>query len=175
MKAQLHFMRNLGVGMAGMIHDKDIRVAEGLSSIDLPSDHFEAMATWNKAVQDAIMDWNEGQGIDMPDLNYIWNNGLFAGVEFCFPHYFLLPYYSSASSYRIRPLGPEECLFELWSLTRYPPGQDPPHPRDRHHGLRMTHAARRSRPRTIRTCLASRKACTPRASTTCACRTGSRA
>ncbi len=127
-KAQLHFMRALGVGMAGMIHDKDIRVAEGLSSIDLPSDHFEAMATWNKAVQDAIMDWNEGQGIDMPDLNYIWNNGLFAGVEFCFPHYFLLPYYSSASSYRIRPLGPEECLFELWSLTRYPPGQEPPAP-----------------------------------------------
>ena len=28
--------------------------------------------------------------------------------------------YSSASSYRIRPLGPEETLFEVWSLTRFP-------------------------------------------------------
>ena len=74
------------------------------------------------------MDWNERQGIDMPDLDYIMHNGMLAGVDFCFPHYFLLPYYSSASSYRIRPLGPEECLFELWSLTRYPPGQEPPAP-----------------------------------------------
>ena len=40
-----------------------------------------------------------------------------------FPHYFILPTYSSASSYRIRPLGPEETLFEIWSLTRIPPDQ----------------------------------------------------
>ena len=87
------------------------------------------------------MDWNERQGIDMPDLNYIMNNGLLAGVEFCFPHYFLLPSYSSSSAYRIRPLGPEECLFELWSLTRYPPGQEPPAPpRPTPMGSRTTHA-----------------------------------
>jgi hypothetical protein len=49
-------------------------------------------------------------------------------VNFCFPNYFLLPMLSSSSAYRIRPLGPEECLFELWSLTRYPPGQEPPAP-----------------------------------------------
>ena len=49
-------------------------------------------------------------------------------VFFCFPNYFLLPTYSSSASYRIRPLGPEECLFELWSLTRYPPGSEPPVP-----------------------------------------------
>jgi len=29
-------------------------------------------------------------------------------VEFLFPHYFLLPFFSSMSSYRIRPLGPRE-------------------------------------------------------------------
>ena len=33
--------------------------------------------------------------------------------------------YSSATSYRFRPLGPEETLMEIWSLTRYPPGQEP--------------------------------------------------
>src|SRR5262249_25463420 len=93
-QSQLHFMRILNVGMAGMIHDKDVRVAEGLSDIALPDDPLEALGTWNTAVNDAIMDWNQRQGIDMPDLNYIMNNGLLAGVEYCFPHYFLLPYYT---------------------------------------------------------------------------------
>ena len=37
-----------------------------------------------------------------------------------------LPTFGSASSYRIRPLGPEETLFELWSLTRFPKGEEPP-------------------------------------------------
>jgi len=44
-------------------------------------------------------------------------------VNFCFPHYFLLPTFGSASSYG-SSLGPEECLFELWSLTRFPPGTE---------------------------------------------------
>ena len=39
-----------------------------------------------------------------------------------FPHYFVLPMYSSASSYRFRPLGPEETLMEIWSLARFPRG-----------------------------------------------------
>ena len=42
---------------------------------------------------------------------------------YCFPHYFVLPMYSSASSYRFRPLGPEETLMEIWSLTRFPEGE----------------------------------------------------
>jgi hypothetical protein len=33
--------------------------------------------------------------------------------------------YSSASSYRFRPLGPEETLMEIWSLTRFPEGEEP--------------------------------------------------
>jgi hypothetical protein len=32
--------------------------------------------------------------------------------------------YSSASSYRFRPLGPEETLMEIWSLTRLPEGSE---------------------------------------------------
>jgi hypothetical protein len=34
--------------------------------------------------------------------------------------------YGNSSSYRVRPLGPEECLFEIWSTTLYPDGQAPP-------------------------------------------------
>jgi hypothetical protein len=32
--------------------------------------------------------------------------------------------YSSASAYRFRPLGPEETLMEIWSLTRFPEGSE---------------------------------------------------
>src|SRR5205085_8652292 len=42
---------------------------------------------------------------------------------YVFPHWFVLPMYSSASSYRFRPLGPEETLMEIWSLTRAVPGE----------------------------------------------------
>jgi hypothetical protein len=54
-------------------------------------------------------------------------------MVYCFPHFFVLPMYSSASSYRFRPLGPEETLMEIWSLTRYPAGEEraaptPPQP-----------------------------------------------
>jgi hypothetical protein len=56
----------------------------------------------------------------MPDLNELDRRGITDAIGFCFPHYFILPTYSSASSYRIRPLGPEQTLFEIWSLTRFP-------------------------------------------------------
>ena len=49
-------------------------------------------------------------------------------MGYCFPHYFVLPMYSSASSYRFRPLGPEETLMEIWSLTRFPEGSEPARP-----------------------------------------------
>ncbi len=48
-------------------------------------------------------------------------------MGYCFPHFFLLPMYSSASSYRFRPLGPEETLMEIWSLARFPKGAEPLH------------------------------------------------
>jgi hypothetical protein len=32
---------------------------------------------------------------------------------------------SSMAAYRIRPLGPESCMFEIWSLTLFPEGQEP--------------------------------------------------
>ena len=40
----------------------------------------------------------------------------------------LLPLYGNASSYRIRPLGPEETLFEVWALTLFPEGEEPESP-----------------------------------------------
>ena len=59
----------------------------------------------------------------MPDLNDLEARGVNEPMGYCFPHWFVLPMYSSASSYRFRPLGPEETLMEIWSLTRVPGGR----------------------------------------------------
>jgi phenylpropionate dioxygenase-like ring-hydroxylating dioxygenase large terminal subunit len=125
---QIHHMKVLNEGMAGMTHEKDIRVAEGLRDLELPADPALAMKLWRTRLNDAIVEWNRTAGMDVPDLNQIDALGLESPVQFCFPHYFLLPEYSSASSYRARPIGPEETIFEIWSLTRYPDGELPPRP-----------------------------------------------
>jgi hypothetical protein len=97
--------------------------------MSLPDDPTEAMVAWQRAVNDAVTKWHRARGCDFPDLNDIDIDA----IGFGFPHYFLLPQYSSASSYRIRPLGPEQTLFEIWSLTRFPDDQSqgrptPPEP-----------------------------------------------
>jgi nitrite reductase/ring-hydroxylating ferredoxin subunit len=124
----LRFMRLLSDGMAGMTHANDVRIAEGLRDIELPNDPAAALATWRSTLNDAIVKWYRAAGCDIPDLNDLDRRGFTDAINFCFPHYFLLPTFSSASSYRIRPLGPEETLFELWSLTRFPPGREPGKP-----------------------------------------------
>ena len=127
-QTSLHFMRTLGSGMGGMTHENDIRIAEGLQHMSLPDDPAEAMATWRRAVNEAVTEWHRARDCDFPDLNDLERRGVIDPIGFCFPHYFILPQYSSASSYRIRPLGPEQTLFEVWSLTRYPNDQSPGRP-----------------------------------------------
>jgi Ring hydroxylating alpha subunit (catalytic domain) len=122
----LYFMRVLNEGMAGMTHAKDVRVAESLVNTELPEDVVAATIAWRKKLNDAVVAEHRKQGMDIGDLNDVDAKHFATSVNYCFPHYFLLPTYGSASSYRIRPLGPEECLFELWSLTRFPPGVTPP-------------------------------------------------
>lgn len=122
----LYFYKTLNVGMAGMMHEKDIRTAETLRDLQLPSDPIGASMAFRRALNDAVVKAHREQGMPLPDLNAVDANRHASSVNFCFPHYYLLPIMGSASSYRVRPLGPEECLFEIWSLTRYPPGVNPP-------------------------------------------------
>ncbi|MFI5045966.1 MAG: Rieske 2Fe-2S domain-containing protein [Acidimicrobiia bacterium] len=124
----IEYMRRLGDGMGGMIHANDTRIAEGLRDTALPSDAMLAMATWRSTLNDAIVQWYRAAGCDIADLNELDAMGINAPIGYCFPHYFLLPQYSSASSYRFRPLGPEETLMEIWSLTRFPSGREPGRP-----------------------------------------------
>lgn len=127
--ADIRYLRAMSDGMGGMVHADDVAIAERLrSTIELPDDATHAMATWNRALDEAVTAWHRERGADMPDLDDLTARGL--NLEFfqCFPHWFVLPMYSSATSYRFRPLGPEETLMELWSLTRYPRGEEPPRP-----------------------------------------------
>jgi phenylpropionate dioxygenase-like ring-hydroxylating dioxygenase large terminal subunit len=122
--AELQYLRTMSEGMAGMVHASDVRIAEGLRDVELPADPEQAMATWHRTLNDAVVDWHRAAGSDVPDLNELEAQGMNEPMGYCFPHYFVLPMYSSASSYRFRPLGPEETLMEIWSLTRFPEGSE---------------------------------------------------
>ena len=124
-KAQIHSMELLSEGMAGMCHAKDVEVAKTLADMELPDDPEQAVMQWYGAVAYAVSAAGKARGEPAPDLIDIATNHPVEAVEFLFPHYFLLPYMSSMAAYRIRPMGPESCLFEIWSLTHFPEGQQP--------------------------------------------------
>ncbi len=126
--ADIHYLRTMSDGMAGMVHANDVRIAENLRDIELPADPTLAMSTWNQTLNESVVNWHRAAGADIPDLNELDANGMNEPMGYCFPHYFVLPMYSSASSYRFRPLGPEETLMEIWSLTRFPDGHEPEKP-----------------------------------------------
>jgi phenylpropionate dioxygenase-like ring-hydroxylating dioxygenase large terminal subunit len=123
--SEIHYLRTMSDGMDGMVHANDVRIAEGLRDIELPADPTLAMSTWNRMLNEAVVRWYRAAGCDVPDLNELDAQGINEPMGYCFPHYFVLPMYSSASSYRFRPLGPEETLMEIWSLARVPEGREP--------------------------------------------------
>jgi carnitine monooxygenase subunit len=124
--SQMKHLELLSSGMAGMVHEKEIAIARQLVDIDLPDDPNMAVMMWFGAIQDQIHKQLGAKGEPIPDLNAVAQSHPVNAVEFLFPHYFLLPFFSNMSAYRVRPTGPESCIFELWSLTFYPEGQEPP-------------------------------------------------
>jgi hypothetical protein len=103
-------------------------VADGLRDVELPEDHDAAVAAWHRMLNDAVVAHHRAAGSDVPDLNDLADRGIDEPMGYVFPHWFVLPMYSSASSYRFRPLGPEETLMEIWSLTRVAEGEERPRP-----------------------------------------------
>lgn len=121
--SSIYFMKVLSEGMGGgMIHPRDVAVAEDLKGIELPADPMEAIVRWNTVLNDEIVRRGRADGIALPDLNALVASGHVSSVNFAFPHFFLLPVYGNAASYRIRPLAPEETLFEIWTTTLMPEG-----------------------------------------------------
>ncbi len=118
-------MELLSAGMAGLVHAKEVAIAKQFADAELPDDPQQAMPAWYAMVAGAITKQLREKGEDVPDLLDVMANHQVEAVEYLFPHYFLLTYFSSMSSYRIRPLGPESCMFEIWSLTNYAEGEEP--------------------------------------------------
>jgi phenylpropionate dioxygenase-like ring-hydroxylating dioxygenase large terminal subunit len=127
-EGELQYLRTMSEGMDGMVHATDVRIAEGLADMELPGSFDLARSTWDRTMNAAVTDAHRARGCDIPDLNELDANGFNEPMGYCFPHWFVLPMYSSASSYRFRPLGPEETLMDIWSLTRFPHGSEPKTP-----------------------------------------------
>ena len=124
---QIKSFELLSDGMAGMVHQKEVEIAKQLRNATdgLPEDTNMAIMMWLGMVMHQISEQLKAKGEPIPDLCAVAQSDPIHAVEFLFPHYFLLPYFSSMSAYRIRPLGPESCFFEIWSLTFFPEGQEP--------------------------------------------------
>jgi len=113
----LGFFATNGEGMAGMILKSEVEIAERSRDMALSENIGEAMVSFFSKVKDDIYKEGLERGLPIFDMNKVdAANGL-TYVEFMFPHFFLLPFFSAMSSYRIRPLTAETCLFEIWSLA----------------------------------------------------------
>jgi nitrite reductase/ring-hydroxylating ferredoxin subunit len=129
LEAELHYLRVMSDGMAGMVHARDVEIAESLApGMELPGEYAAARAAWQLALNQAVTEANRSRGCDIPDLNEVEAAGHNQPMGYCFPHYFILPMYSSATAYRFRPLGPEETVMDMWSLTRFPSDASPETP-----------------------------------------------
>jgi nitrite reductase/ring-hydroxylating ferredoxin subunit len=122
--SHIKHLEELSVGMAGMVHAKEVEIARSLADIELPDDPQTGLMHWYGAFGAEVTRQLRERGEDVPDLNTVKQTHYVHPIEFLFPHFFLLPMFSSMSAYRIRPLTAETCYFELWSLTHMPAGSD---------------------------------------------------
>ncbi|WP_242008008.1 aromatic ring-hydroxylating oxygenase subunit alpha [Sphingomonas ginsenosidivorax] len=122
-KAQITHLGLLSEGMSGMVHEKEVAIARQLADVELPEDPQQAVMLWYGILNHQITEQLRAAGENIPDLNGVAVSDPVHAVEFLFPNYFLLPMFSSMSAYRIRPLGPESCMFEIWSLTHVADGK----------------------------------------------------
>ena len=123
-KAQIKHLGLLSEGMSGMVHEKEVAIARQLADVELPEDPQQAVMMWYGILNHQITEQLRARGENVPDLNAVAVSDPINAVEFLFPNTFLLPMFSSVSAYRIRPLGPESCMFELWSLTHVAEGAE---------------------------------------------------
>jgi phenylpropionate dioxygenase-like ring-hydroxylating dioxygenase large terminal subunit len=112
--------RLLATGQDAMALDRDVQVFEGLRSKIDPNDPEYAA----KAIG-ALYEYATGAGIPMSPPGA--QTRQWGGELFIYPNYFMLPMYGNCLVYRMRPYNndPEWCLFDVWSLTTYPEGQEP--------------------------------------------------
>jgi len=119
-KRGYEFMACLSDGMGGMVHETELAALEKLRESEAPDDPMEALGVFFMRANDEVSKDGFARGAPMFDVNKVNEEHPFANVEFMFPHYFLLPSIAAMSAYRVRPLTPETCYFEIWSLVLRP-------------------------------------------------------
>lgn len=124
-----NFIASISDGMGGgIVHGTEMAVIEKLRDMDAPKDPSAAtMAFYTQAWQN-VEDDLRARGADVFDVKRVNSEVEFNAVEFMFPNFFLLPMITAMASYRIRPLTPETCLFEIWSLAMRADGEGPEAP-----------------------------------------------
>lgn len=118
------FMRCMYDGLDAMVLQKDVQVLEGLRKKQIPQGKF------SEAMIEALYEWNRGAGIPLPDPDpevlARWSS-----QWFIYPNFMIHPSFGNAIVYRCRPddmNDPESCIFDFWSVTLYPEGQEPGKP-----------------------------------------------
>jgi phenylpropionate dioxygenase-like ring-hydroxylating dioxygenase large terminal subunit len=119
----LDSMRLLWEGQDAMVLERDIRIFESVR------DRVGADDDYPTAAVGALVEYSAGAGVPLrttPESMRLWG-----GEIFLFPNFFFLPMYSNALSYRVRPYNddPEQCRFEVWSLTMPATGDKTPRAR----------------------------------------------
>jgi len=124
--AMLAFSRTIYEGLDAMVLAKDMQIFEGLRHKPIPPGK-----TFQQMMIEALYEWNRGAGIPLPDpkpeILSRW-----AGQSFIFPNFQIHPSFGNAIQYRCRPddpKDPESCIFDFWSVTLYPKGQEPGKPK----------------------------------------------
>ena len=116
----LRFLDRLSSGMSGMVHPSEVEVARKTAEMELPEDPMAALGAYYAQVKIDIHADGVARGLKVPDITALDAADPHRVVEFIFPHYFLLPFFGAMSSYRIRPLTAETCIFEICSLAFLP-------------------------------------------------------
>jgi phenylpropionate dioxygenase-like ring-hydroxylating dioxygenase large terminal subunit len=120
----IDFWKSLNQGMAGMLHDTEMAVIEKYRGEGFKGTQDEAFMTMTGRAMVDIRDDALARGADMFDIPKVSAEVEMNAVEFMFPHYFVLPSMGAMSSYRCRPLTPETCYFEIWSLVIRPESEE---------------------------------------------------
>jgi hypothetical protein len=139
--AIIESVHRLHSGLQSMTLARDVHVIEGMRNTPIPEG-----STFGAELVKAIYTYAAGAGIPLPPPDPA-ALARWGGMFFLFPNYFVLPQYGNALVYRSRPYDndPEQCLFELWSITipaagdtvRRPVMQGPFAPDDTEHWPRI--------------------------------------
>ena len=125
----IDYFTNVSEGMAGVIHRSEIEIIARLRDMEVPEDPMQAMLAFMTRAREEVRQDGLKRGVPMFDINQVSDEYPSQANEFLFPNFFLLPMFGCMASYRIRPLTPETCLFEIWSLILVPENEPYDSPR----------------------------------------------